>query len=162
MALTTTGFWGFVTLVDNGGQQSTLQYQLREAAYLNVPADMLAIANALAAISNSEVAAYGLSERWEEDTLILPGEVAQNENKASLTVSLVGSNKKANIKIPAPVIGMFAGTEGGAANQVNTLYAPLLTYVNYFGTGGKAYISDGEDMDVLLSGKRVHAKSNLG
>lgn len=149
--------------MDNGGQQSVMQFDMVSATYGTAQASMALIVTALKALTNSKVPGYTVHAKFAEDNFILPGEVAQNENKASLTVSLAGGNKKANIKIPAPVIGMFAGTEGGAANRVNTLYAPLLTYINYFTlAGNKAYVSDGERVDILLSGKRIHAKSGLG
>lgn len=162
MAIVSNGFWGTISLADNGGQVSVLQYQMQESSFALALSDIALIATALAALTNSKVSAYSCAERYVEDNLILPADGVQNEGKASLTVSLTGGIKKANLKIPAPVIDMFAGTEGGAANQVNTTYVPLLTYVNYFAPAAKAYISDGETVNSLLSGKRIHAKSNLG
>jgi len=87
----------------------------------------------------------------------------ENEDKASLTVLLTtGGGKKANHKIPAPKITIFTDITGPGANIVDVNDPDLLTYMALFGVGGKAYISDGEVMNSLLSGKRISAKSNNG
>jgi hypothetical protein len=163
MAFNFDRFTVSVTLVDNGGQVSVLTFGLVGNVYTTVQPSASTLRQRLAAVTDCALVKYSVTGHYPNDSLVLPGEVAQIENKASLNVLLAGGNKKANMKIPSPRIGIFAGSVGGAANVVNILNPALLTYIDLFTlSGNKAYISDGERVDRLLSGKRVHSGSNLG
>lgn len=163
MALVDMGWFLAVTLVDNGANVTTLQYALRPATAALAETDALAVIAALNAVTNSVISDRYLKNKWSENALTYPAAGVENENKASITVLLTGAgNKKANIKIPAPVIGIFTATEGGGANVVDLSDADLVTYTDLFKAAGECYISDGEDLSSLVSGKRISAKSNYG
>ncbi len=163
MALTTNGWWLQVTLIDNGGNVTTKRYELRSADATAAAADSAAVLAALDAITDSVVSAYRYGEEFLESAFAYPAAGVENENKASITALLdTNGAKKANIKIPAPVIGIFQNPTGPGANIVDVLDAALVTYGDLFKTGNECYISDGEDLDSLVSGKRISAKSNNG
>lgn len=163
MALVSVGWWLTCSMVDNGGNTTTLRYQLRSADAAAAATDSAAVIAALNAVTNSVMARYAFGERYEENAFAYPAAGVENEDKASLTCLLTTSGqKKANLKVPAPVIGIFVDATGPGANVVDTSDVDLGTYVDLFKTGAECYISDGEDLDSLLSGKRISAKSNLG
>lgn len=163
MALATDGYWLTVSLVDNGGNVSTLRYELTSADAATAVTDAATIIAALDAVTNAVISNYSWGERFAENAFAYPAAGIENEDKASVTVLLDGAGaKKANFKIPAPVIGVFMGATGPSANEVDVLDAALVTYGGIFEAGGEAYISDGETMDSMLNGKRISAGSQKG
>lgn len=162
MALVSVGWYLTVTLADNGGNQTTKTYALRGADEIAAQADAAAIRAALNALTDSVEVAYAVSDRYENDDIVYPAAGIENENKLSMTALLDGANKKANLKVPAPKIGAFLETSGPGANICDTTAAIVTDYTDEFKAAGGAYISDGEDLETLLSGKRISAKSNNG
>lgn len=163
MALVDMGWFLAVTLVDNGANVTTLQFALRDATAAGAETDALAVLAALAAITNSVISDRYLKNKFSENALAYPAAGVENEDKASITCLLAGAgNKKANLKVPAPVIGLFTAASGGGANVVDLSDADLVTYTDLFKSGAECYISDGEDLVSLVSGKRISAKSNYG
>lgn len=162
MALVTRGWFLTMGMVDCGGNQITKTWELRGATAVDAAADAATIRAAFNAITDSVEVAYSIGERFEENSISYPAAGVENENKASLTLLLTTGNKKANIKVPAPVIGIFMNATGPGANVVDILDVDLNTYTDVFKVGGEAFVSDGEDLDFLLSGKRIHAKSAKG
>lgn len=162
MALVSRGWWLTVTLADNGDNRCTKTYQLRGADEITAQADATAIRAALNAITNAIVVSYSVSNRYEEDAISFPGAGVEIEDKLSMTCLLTSGSKKANLKVPAPVIGAFVAPTGPSANICDITSSEVADYAGLFGIAGHAYISDGEDLDQLLSGKRVSAKSNKG
>jgi len=163
MALVSNGWWLQVTLVDNGGNTTTKRFELRSADAATAVVDSAAVIAALGAITNSVISAYRYGEEFLEGAFAYPAAGVENEDKASITVLLATNGaKKANIKIPAPVIGMFVAPTGPSANVVDIADAALVTYMDLFKAAAECYISDGEDLDSGVSGKRISAKSNSG
>lgn len=162
MALVSRGWFLTMGIVDCGGNQITKTWQLRSADAAAAAIDGAAIRAAFNAITGAVEVAYSIGERFEENSISYPAAGVENENKASLTLLLTTGNKKANIKIPAPVIGIFMNATGPGANVVDILDVDLNTYTDVFKDAAEAYVSDGEDLDFLLSGKRVHSKSTKG
>lgn len=163
MALVTTGFEASFALYDTGGNHSILTYELRGATYADAKINADAIAIALAAVTDAVIGGFRLAEVYEEAVFAYPAGGIEIENKASLTTLLAGVGAgKANLKVPAPVDGMFQEATGPGYNIVDIVDADLVTYTNLFKAAGECYISDGQDMDSLIAGKRVHAKSNRG
>lgn len=163
MALTSNGWFLSVSLVDNGANTTHKRYQLQAIDATTAATDVATILAALGAVTDAVIASYSYGEEFVESTLVYPAAGIENENKASLTVLLdTGGGKKANHKIPAPVIGLFVAASGPSANIVDVADTDLNTYMNIFKSGNEAYISDGETMDSILSGKRVSAKNNNG
>ncbi len=163
MAITSKGWELSVSLADNGANISTLQYKLRSADATEAATDTAAVIAALDAITDSVISDYYTKEHFSEDAMAYPAVGVQNEDKASITCLLTtGGGKKANLKIPAPVIGIFTAASGGGANTVDMSDVDLTTYLDMFKSTGECYISDGEDLSAGISGKRISAKSNFG
>lgn len=163
MALAHVWYELTVTLADNGANITTKRYRLRSADFTLAVTDSAAIISALDAITNSVIVGYRINDVWHEGTVVYPADGVENENKASLTVLLTtGGGKKANLKVPAPVIGIFQGASGYKANIVDASDADLNTYIDLFKSGAECFVSDGEDLEDLMSGKRISAKKNFG
>ena len=163
MALTSAGWWLTCTLVDNGGNVTTKRFQLRSADAATALTDSAAVIAALNAITNAVMSSYRYGEEFKEDAFAFPAAGIENEDKASITCLLTTTGaKKGNLKIPAPVIGIFQGASGPSANIVDIGDTDLGTYADLFKAAAECYISDGEDLDEMMSGKRISAKSNNG
>lgn len=161
MALVTSGFQLTVSLLDNGGVVSNLEYNLIAA---DAAAAATATATILAALSpdmtQSVISGYRLTEVFVEDALALPGANIDNNIKASITALLSGAgSKKAVLRVPAPPIAIFTAATGSGANIVDGQDAAVTAYLDLFKlTGGVATISDGEtlsDNDTFVSGART-------
>jgi len=161
MALVSNGWWGRITVVDNGNNRTIKTYQLRAVTAAAAATDMIAILAALNAVTDSVVSGYSTAERFVEDSFVFPASGIQNEDKASVSV-IVSNSKSANLKIPAPIPAMFTGSTGRAANIVDTSNALLITYTDLFKAAAEAFISDGDDLVQVSGGKRISAKSNFG
>lgn len=161
MALVSEGFWMRVTVVDNGNNKTIKTYQLRAADFATATTDSTTILNALNAVTDSTISGFSIAQRFFEDTFAFPASGVQNEDKASISCVITNS-KSANLKIPAPIPAMFQDTTGGAANVVDVTNGDLIAYTNIFKAAGQSYISDGDDLLLVSSGKRISAKSNFG
>jgi len=156
MALVSTGFDLSITLLDNSGNDTTLNVSMRETVYATVVTDVATVLNALNAVSGGEVASYRITQVFQEDALSLPSVGFQAEVSASLTTFVEDmGTKKANFRIPMPVPSVFVATIGSGANVVNTALQAVLDYHALFTTSGVANISDGEVAGGLLAGVRV-------
>lgn len=163
MALAHVWFELTASLADNGANITTKRFRLRSADIATAITDSAAIIAALDAVTNSVIVGYRISDVFYEGSVTYPAAGIENEDKASVSVLLTtGGGKKANLKIPAPVIGIFNATEGAGANVVDVSDAALNTYFDCFKSGGECFVSDGEDLDSLMSGKRISAKSLNG
>jgi len=170
MALVFSGFRGRVTLRDQGGNYAFKEYDLREATtHADALSDLSAIVALLDPITNAVIQGYSLSTIYEEDGFAFPTGGVQIENLARVTALLDSDEvgKTVTIEIPAPVDGIFMGSAGKSYNIVDVGDSALFAYTDgvYATTGGLAFISDGEtiqDTNALVSGKRVHKKSNNG
>lgn len=150
-----SGFWLSVTLVDNQGDSSTLEYELRSADYATATTDTATILAALNGVTNSNVSGYILSYRAVDDAFVIPVGSADNSIRARVVSKLTAGNKKATFEIPAPVDEIFTASSGDAANEVNITDILITPYANLFKTTGVAFISDGESLDQMLVGRRV-------
>jgi|EndMetStandDraft_4_1072995.scaffolds.fasta_scaffold102740_3 hypothetical protein len=170
MALTFLKYAGVIHLRDRGGNHAFKEYDLREATtYADALTDMAAIVALLVPITNARVQDYYVKTVISEDAFAFPTGDSQVENVARI-VALLDSDevgKTVNIEVPAPVDGLFMGSAGKPYNIVDVGDSALFAYTDgvYATTGGLAYISDGEtiaDTNALVSGKRIHKKSNNG
>jgi len=168
MALVSNGFWLTVTLADNGDNRSTLEFQGDSAILVDFATALTQSGNLITdldALSQSVIVGYNVAERFYNDSIALPAGLVENENKASITYSIDGTNKKGNLKIPAPVptVGVvFVGASGASANQVQVNSTEIQAYFDNFRTSGGFLISDGEKANQVLVGKRISAKNNNG
>lgn len=169
MSLTAkSGYVLSVTLVDNGNNESTKSFHITEdAVYADALTDAQSILTALDAITNAVIKSWSLAKVYEEDALVLPAEGIQVENTARVSALITNEVAKyAQFVIPAPVIGIFTGTSGAAANTVDGADADLGTFLLLFGAAGVATVSDGETIEspstATVKGKRVHRASRKG
>lgn len=165
MALVSGGFEGSITVADNGDNRSTLSYQFDPATtpdFATALSGMAGLVTDLETIIEGEIVGYRVNQIFFEDSIALPPSNVENENKASVTYRIDGTNKKGTLKIPTPVPGIFVGPSGASANQVDVTDLDLQAYADNFRTAGQFLISDGEKLDQLLVGKRISAKNNNG
>jgi hypothetical protein len=164
MALVNIGFRFFYSFMDTGGNVSTLTFDAVSADYTQALLDLDLVRVELQALTKATLIRYGITDTFEEDAISLPAQ-AEIENKASITLLLAGSIKRANIRIPAPADALFVGASGPSYNQVNTGNTNLIQLVDYMKAGSFLRISDGEAVDgttPIQAGKRVHVKSTRG
>jgi len=168
MAITSDGFELSVSLVDSGGDQSTLRYQLVAADMTEALAAATTVLSRLDAVTDAVVKGYFVGERYTEDALSLPGSGVQVEQRATVICQIDGDPlKKVAINIPAPVDGLFVGGPGtgDGYNTIDTTDAALALYTDIWAvTGALATISDGEYLSdaPILRGRRTHRQSSRG
>lgn len=165
MAIVTQGFELSITLDDNGANSTTLSWQANSAVvtdFASAQTQRDALVTDLDAISNSVIVGTRLTEVQYNDSVAYPVAGVENEDKASITYLIQDTNKKGNLKIPAPVIGIFVNPTGPSANVVDVADALVIAYTDNFRTTGGWLVSDGESLQTVLKGKRVSAKNNNG
>lgn len=164
MAITSVGWELHVTLVDSGLNIANKSYELVAADATEAATSAAAILAALDAVTDAAIKGYRIAEVWAETGVFsLPGD-CEIENQALLLMRLDGNPfKKATTTIPAPAIGIFNNPTGSGRNVVDTADAAVIAYRTlYQSPGNVATISDGETVDVLESGHRIHRQSNKG
>lgn len=162
MALVSDTYGLSIVLKDTGGNPTTMAFELTAATAAAAETDALAIIAVLNPVTDAEIVSYRVWHKFIEDAFSLPA-AAEVEKKASIVALISGeSEKTCNIKIPAPNVGIFQGTEGEAFNLVDIADTALLSYLLVFQTAGEATISDGEVMGAPLRGKRISVGSRKG
>ena len=166
MALNSVGWYLHVTLADQGGNKSTVRYDLTAVDAATAAADAATIMAELAPVTDAAIVGYALGEKFEEDAAFYgTGEI---ENLATISARIDANEQKfATIKIPAPAAGIFKAASGADYNVVDVADADLVAYLNLFATGEQVLLSDGE---ALLSpgtagnvtGRRTHRGSSKG
>lgn len=165
MAIVTKGFELSITVTDNGANTSTLSWEANTAVvtdFATAQAQRDALLADLVAITDSVVTGTRLSEVQYEDSIAFPPAGVENENKASISYLIQDTNETGNLKIPAPIIGIFVNPTGPSANIVNVGATELVNYTDNFRVTGGWYVSDGQHLQTVKAGKRISAKSNLG
>lgn len=163
MAFVSAGLALSVTLQDNGGNLTSVEYALTSADYATAETDSDTILAALAAVSDGVITAYSIRETYENDAVSFPASGVQAEVSASLTTYISGAgSKKANIRIPMPKPAMFVALSGDGANNVDLTDGAIIAYHGLFTATGEATVSDGEIAGLLLSGVRVTRKARRG
>ncbi len=166
MALVTQGWQLHVVLTDQGGNQSTLRFDMTAATHLLAEPDRVAILAALAAVTDCAVTAHYLREVFQEDSVLFG--TGEGENIASISARIDNAAiKYATVKIPAGVAGLYQAAEGPLYNVVDPADAALITFLELWETGGEALLSDGEALDSPstaghVTGKRIHRGSRKG
>ena len=166
MAFTGSNFGATYSFVDNGGNQVAREYQMKPeiATYADASdaaADMQPLVDAL---SGATMPKFRVYQEFVNNAFVLPGDAGvQVENTASLTYLLAAlGSKKANLNIPAPIIGLFVGSSGPNANIINPEVQALIDFNAQFLAAGAFRLSDGEYIQRFLQGKRVHKRSSKG
>jgi len=166
MALTGLNFGMTISFIDNGGNQVTREYMMKStiATYADAATAAAAMVPIVNALTGSTISQYRVFQVFEESAFVLPGDAGvQNENQASFTFLLASAgSKKANVNIPAPVIGIFSASSGPNANIVDINDAAVQAFEDQFKGPGDFRISDGEAVSRLLTGHRVHKRNSRG
>ena len=163
MAFVNGGFWSSVTLADNGGNQTVKTYELDVADMTEAATAHAAILAALGNVTDARILSHFFYERLVQDTPTLPGSGVHIEDLALLNFEIAGNPMKtATHTIPAPKPGIFISVIGSGANTVDVGNSAVIAYRSLFQSAGGCFISDGEKVNVLKSGKRIHRKSRNG
>lgn len=149
-----SGFFLDVTLVDTQGDKSSKTYELTSGNQADALLDAGVILSALDGVSGSVVSSYRVALVFDEDAFAFPTG-ADNGVRARLTYQLANRSEKATEDIPAPLEGIFSAPSGPNNNVVDTLDPAVVAYVQLYQSGNEALISDGENTDFLLRGKRT-------
>lgn len=166
-----------ISLADAAGNKASLNLETRYAdlAALNTghtTNDEIfgvgGIIPSLEAVTDAQVVGVAFGVKYEEDTNFFGAAGSEVENHALITAKIAGNpGKKANLRVPAPNDGVFLGATGENRNIVDTTDAAMQTWLAFFESGGKMYVSDGEDLADSATagnwkGKRIHRGSRLG
>lgn len=162
MAFGSEGWYLVVNLVDSGNNQFSKRYQLEAADAAAAAAAVATVITNLQAVTDLPIVSYHYYELQVEQALTLPLNV-QGENKALLTMRIDGKpHKSATDTIPGAKSTVFVSATGDNANIVNTEHASVASYWQMFMAGQQLFISDGEKVDQIKGGRRIHSKSNRG
>lgn len=148
------GYWLTVTLRDGQNDVSVLEYELTASTMVDATTSANTIITALLGVSLSDVVKYSISYRLMNDAPAFDA-LADNSVRARVVGQILGQADKCTFEIPAPKPAVFVGTVGDNANIVNLTGTEVVAYANIWDTGGQALISDGEQMDYMLKGRRV-------
>lgn len=169
MALASLGYFANITLVDSGGNKSTMRYDLSSVDLTTAAVDAATLASRLGAITDAVVLSYSVGEKFEEDTTFYAAAGVHVEDVALLSCKIDDPEiKYVSLRVPAPVVGIFQQATGPNSNLVDPTDADLQTYLGSFATtGGIATVSDGETLEDPsvsgnVTGKRIHRGSRKG
>lgn len=165
MAIESVGWELSVTLVDSSGVNTSVkQYDLVAADGTEAATAAATIMTALDGVTDAAIKGYTIGERFAETGVFTLPTDAEIENQALLIGRLDGNPfKKVSMTIPAPNIGIFVSSTGANRNVVDLADAAVVAYRTLFqAPGNVATLSDGETLDVLESGRRIHRQSSRG
>lgn len=162
MAIVTSHFEITIKLVDEGTNFTTMGFKCRDAAYVDVVTAKTALVAALEAITDCVIQRVSINEVWKNDAFSYPSDV-ETATKLSMSVELAGGiGKKANMKVPGPKDVLFGASGTKGYNELDKANAAIVTYINLFKAAGDFYVSDGEDLETLIQGARVHSHQHDG
>lgn len=116
----------------------------------------MAIVADLAAVTDAVVSAYYTYQEFVEDALSLPA-AAELQNQAILQCGIEDqATKSATIVIPAPKDSIFVAGTGAGYDIVDTTDADVVAFFANFDSETLFYVSDGEQADGLVGGRRRH------
>lgn len=148
-----------VTLAGNN-TKTTKKYKLTATDYAGADAQRADILGALAGVTDAKIWSHRLAEVIEtaDNNNFAPAGV-EVENIASVSGQTTVGHKTV-LYIPAPKPAIFLGTAGDSAKVVDINNAALQTYVTAL--SNDTTVSDGETLDYIISGKRIHRKNKRG
>ncbi len=156
-----SGWFATLILADKQGDLSTKVYALRAADLTASQTALTAIIAAIGPVTRSTLIATSLALWQDEDTNFLPATESDASVKAVISYKIDGAAKRDTLEIPDPDPAVvFVAAEGPSANIVDISAAAVIAYGDLFKTGAEAFISDGEDLEVLLKGKRTTRRRN--
>jgi len=152
-----------ISFADNSGAVSTRTYETQDTDIAAVTALVDDWATTFAAVTDCEIVSYALTQRWIEDTVILPASGVQNENQAIVTAKILGDpTESATITLPGPKSGVFVAPSGPLADVVDVAEPIVTNWLGLFLDGGAFYVSDGENPVAPFSGRRRNVRNASG
>lgn len=160
MALTADRWFTVVEFVETSGKKSQRRYeQSAPADDAAARASAAALVADLAAVTDAEISAYHTYQEFVEDALTLPS-AAELQNQVVMNFSIDDApTKSATVIVPAPKQSIFAGATGPNYDILDTTDSDVIALAANFTTEELFYVSDGEQADALLGGKRRHTRS---
>lgn len=155
-----SGYWMTMTVVDRNLDKSTLEYELRGADEAAALAEATTIVAAFIGVSDANVSNYSVGLRLWNDALTTPS-VGELQIKARIAYRIEGTPKRETLDIPSPKEVIFMQLTGPDNKKVNISWPQVVTYTNIFKSAGQAFISDGENLQLLLEGKKVSSKTGM-
>lgn len=163
MAIVSGGYRLSVTVMDNGGDQTTRTFDLTAADDATAATDSATVLAAFMALTDGVQVSHTLEHVFVNDAISFPASGVENQNQALLDFLLADDpTKHATKSIPAAKPGIFMSTSGPAAEIVDTADAAVIAFAALFLDAGEATLSDGESADALTGGHRRHVRSNHG
>lgn len=165
MALVANGFTLTVQFQDAAEDKTTRTYEMAATTAAQAQTDAATAITAIKGVSEAGVVGYTVGARFVEDAYVAPAAAVEIENTAELLLNIAGSPvKKAPTNIPAPRPAIFVGVTGPNKNVIDTGNAEVVAFANQFNAGGAntLRISDGETIDGVSKGRRIHKKSRKG
>jgi hypothetical protein len=147
-----------IQLVASNGKTMGINLSLVATTYADAVTAVTAFLTDLAGVSAGVVKGYSISSQAVNDAVVLPtSDDAEYGERALITGTMEGNPLKPwTLYIPMPLIGIFAGT-GVLRDTVDINDAALQAYLaNFTVEGDVASVSDGEFIDIILSGRRVN------
>jgi len=157
MAFVAGNWFVSVTLQDEQGNKTVQTYDMDAASAAAAATAATAFTTAYAAITSADIVAYSVGQRYAEDSPTFPAG-SHVEMKASVTVALSTPPKRGNLAIASPIAALFVNAGvGPSGNTVDVANAALTTFTNLFKSTATSplYLSDGETLTNMLSGRRV-------
>lgn len=169
-----TEFTYQVVLVGTDGLKSSLNFDLGDFAEADAGADFLAALNAanqirgaLVDVTDANVTEESLRHVVSQDNQLPASADVFEEALVSTHLNAPAEAEKIhNLRIPAPIIGMFEGTTGTDRDIVDKNNALLVQYVQQ--VSQHSYVSDGEQVNTaagtngIKRGYRNIRKRKLG
>ena len=161
MSLTAGRWFTVITLVETSGKKTQKRFeQSAPADDAAARAAALALATDIAAVSDAVVSAYHCYQEFVEDALSLPSS-AELQNQAVLVVGIEDEpTKSAQIVIPAPKDSIFVASTGSGYDILDTTDSDVIAFFANFDSEALYYVSDGEQADGLVGGRRRHSASS--
>lgn len=157
MALVIWRFQLTIWFADTQDDQVTRTWEMQATDYATALTDAATVISRVEAVSDAEIAGFNVSGKYYEDDYTNPGNGVQNENQAVLLLLPTNeSNPYPTVSIPAINDSVMKGASGPDNNIVDITNTDVLAFVGLFITDAELYLSDGETVQGLVSGERVH------
>jgi len=154
-----SGWYVKFVLADKQGDNTILTFALRAADYATAVTAAATVLAALGPVTRSTMIAQSIQHWSDEDTNFLPATESDASVKAVVSYKINGAAKRDSFEIPDPDPAVvFVAAEGPSANIVDISAAEVIAYGDLFKAANQCFISDGEDLEVLLKGKRTTRK----
>lgn len=158
MALVAGRWFVVYDLVESSGRSTLKRFELASPAdYAAAVINEAAFRLDLSAVTDLVIKGYHIFQEFSENALVLPANV-EMENQAVLAFQLANPNKTGSVAIPGAASDCFVDTSGANRDIVDTGATEVTNFASNFLAAGTAlmYLSDGEQAQALIGGKRRH------